>query len=1310
MEKRKEKGKKIFCLITTFTAAAVLLGAANLRTAIAAEQKTQTVDMRIIGTTDIHGQLNSTNYESNEDYSSGGLARVFDLVQKTKAELPKENTVTLDVGDTLFDYTTEYIYSKYYNEMQPIYKAMAKVGYDAITLGNHDFDYGYEYILNQLNGTGLMDITVVSNITDSKNGEYPFHENMLLTRKMKTKSGETVEVKIGIIGQTIPTLTGKTHSYVGILKGEDMITNAETQAAKLKEMGADIVIALSHTGIGPESPEPNFKNVAYALTKIDDIDVVVCGHEHNVFPTTDMTSPYYKLPNVDKKTYLMNGKNVIMAGSRGSAIGVVDLTLEVKGGKVKIADRSSEIRKVTNQNTKENKEIASLFGSWNDELMAYSTDVIGKVEKETIIHNYYGLLGDNTAIQLLNNAKMYYAMDYVIKNAPAYKDYPIIAASTYDSYGTESIDDFVTIKDEITEADLAKLQSYNNYLYLYTITGKQLKEWLEWSASAYETILFNNKWLDKTMSKLMEETGLKSLLREEWLNDWSSFYIFDGIDYVINPTVEPRYDISGNKISVNERIKSLTYNGKKVTDNMKFIIATNKITKPVAANRGVETQIVYKSFNRSQAILADYVEQLSKSGSILPKVDYNWKVDFPASYKFLIKTPAYAHELFKETPWFEKYLTEEDGYRYYIASYPKSYKDEEGPSIIAIAGVTNPTGSPYEVEVYATDESEITHLRYMKGDYDLDYSGWVTARKVTNRTFTVWENGTYSIFAEDAHGNKTIKKIVIDNFRDDLLGRPTAESYTNRKSSIKGTGEPGATIVFEAYTGEYKGEIGKNGKYAYPLPSQPSGSSVTFYVIDEKNGLESERVTVPVKRTGPNQPSVNPIYNNAPYITGNLNDDDATVIAIIDDTVYVTSEGGKELFEANTEIYDPSYTIVKTKFETTASGYYALYIPKLEAGKSVTIYNLDHVSRNSRVKTAKVIEVVPNAPQLYEISNIERTLTGYVPSGKANYDMTLKIGDKTYTTKTDKEGKFTFQFRDQLQAGQVLSVTTTDYKNGSARTSYPTEIVVKDIESYVKTNSTTLTIDNITTKSYLVAGNSFDSQTVYLAIVKPESTTFTNSLYVLETDSFGRYKYCLEDKLELGTKIYVMVRFADGKILTANKAEVLPGRPEPPILVKEVTNTDKQVLVIANKDCEITLKIGKKTYVTSEYTYEEENDRYIYTLEIDREISGTEMNITATNVTGTSDPLTANFVKAAPDQPQVNTIAAGAKKITGKVELLDNETKIFAQIGKKTYEGTMNKKGNFEIEIPKAKAGDKIKVWGTNKAGRGPLIQVVVEK
>ena len=267
-----------------------LIGTGRPGSAKAAESKADYVDFRIIGTTDLHGQLNSKDYERGVNFNSGGLARVYDLIKKTRAELPDGNTITLDAGDVWFDYTTEYIFAANQEEIQPIYKAMSLIGYDAITLGNHEFDYGYDYLLRQLEGSGLRNITVVSNVTDARTGEHPFLENMLITRTVKTRNGKEVEIKIGIIGQTVPVFASKTHSYTGILIGEDMVENAKVQAAKLKEMGADIIIALSHTGIGPENPEPNFKNVAYALTKIPEIDAVIAGHEHNLYPTTDMSS------------------------------------------------------------------------------------------------------------------------------------------------------------------------------------------------------------------------------------------------------------------------------------------------------------------------------------------------------------------------------------------------------------------------------------------------------------------------------------------------------------------------------------------------------------------------------------------------------------------------------------------------------------------------------------------------------------------------------------------------------------------------------------------------------------------------------------------------------------------------------------------------------------------------------------------------------------------------------------------------------------------------------------------------------------
>ncbi len=1315
----------------------------NRDEAWAAASSKETVSLRVIGTTDLHGQLNSKDYEQGVDYSNGGLARLSDLIRKTKQEVPTESIITVDAGDTLFDYTTEYIFAESQQEIQPIYQALSQIGYDAITLGNHDFDYGYEYILRQLNGTGLKDITIVSNVTDSKTGEYPFLENMLITRTLTSTAGNKIDVKIGIIGQTIPTLTSKTHSYAGILKTEDMVENAKTQAKKLKEAGADVIIALSHTGIGPEKPELNFKNVAYALTKIDEIDVVVCGHEHNLFPTTDMTSTYYQLPNVDKKTYLMNGKNVIMAGNRGSALGVVDLTLNVYKDTLRISDRKSELRMVTDKNTTENLEIAKSYGVWEDKLLNYSTDIIAKLNDGELIQNFYGMLGDNAAIQLLNDSKIDYAARYVQTAGTQYKDYPIIAASTYMAYGAVNVEDFINIHDDITESDLSAIQPYNNYIYLYIITGKQLKEWLEWSASAYETTANGSKWSGGVMNDLMQQNGIKSLLREDWLEDWSNFYVFDGIDYVIDPFSEPRYDLNGNRIGLGERITSLTYNGKPVTNDMKFLLATNKITKPTSANKGVETQVVLNGFNRTQTVLSKYIRLLAVDGSIAPQVDNNWRINIPEDKSFIVKVPYMGAELFKKTAWYKSHLKDIDFYGYFAAAYPDEGKDTVSPHIVVSPVITSATASPYKVAVQVTDRSEIKTIRYMTGTMKLeDFSESKGMSLDTDNTFTVSKNGNYTIFAEDNAGNKGIYLLTIDNFRDDLLSSPTIDSYTNRKTKISGRGEPNTKIIFEAYTGVYESKISKAGTFSYALPAQPSGTVVSVYLKNEEKGLESARVRVTVKRTGPNMPSINPIMNTNGYISGDLNDDDATLIAIVGDTVYVPEKGGKELYQKSAEIYNPSLKIVEVGFESDSLGLCTLLVPPQISGADVTIYSLDHLSRSSRVYKTTVRDVGPNAPVVYEITNIEKTIRGYVPAsaGKA-YNITIKLGNDSYTVKSDEKGNFSYQFAEQLHAGDQIGVTAYDEKNGALRNSYTTELIVGDIEKYIKGDTTNLTLNRVTDISYLISGNFAEKGLVYVAIANGADKNFKSVVNTVEADDFGRFKLRLDQKLDAGNVVYALVRFDNGKIYTANKTEVLASKPDKPALVKPITNTDNTVQLVAKKGSEMILTIGDAVYTTTKAEYDNENNRYLYTLEIDRGVSGTKVKAIAKNDAGSSDVLTFVIGKAAPDQPKVDSIKKGATKITGKIELLDyvvpdeegtgaegdikeeiperfkdapekvakTQTRIYAQIGKKYYEGTITNNGKFTIKIPAQKSGTEISIFGMNKAGKGPLIKVVVK-
>lgn len=629
-------------------------------------------------------------------------------------------------------------------------------------------------------------------------------------------------------------------------------------------------------------------------------------------------------------------------------------------------------------------------------------------------------------------------------------------------------------------------------------------------------------------------------------------------------------------------------------------------------------------------------------------------------------------------------------------------------------------------------------MKYINGERDANELAWVVSNDIPNKGFTVNKNGVYTIYAEDIHGNKSIRRLVIDNFNDNLLPRPIVDNYTNRKQKISGKAEPNTVLIIETPSSIYEQKIYASGKFSVELPGQLAETNIYLYVRDDKRGLESERVPVRINRTGPNQPHINTLYNNEGLLSGNARENATSVIAIIDDTVYVSDQGGRELFEGNKEIYNPIYKIIETFVYVDYDGQFVLMLPPQKKGTSISVYAIDHISRNSRVSKTTVKEAGPNAPVVNEVSNIERTITGYVPSS-SNINVELRIGGSTYTTKTDKNGYFSYNIDNQLYAGQPFEVVATDKKNGKERSSYPVEVFVNNIETYVRPNSTNLILNRVTDKSNLISGYYYAGDTVNIAITTGEGKDFSSKIYsATPDDSSFRFTYNLEEKLEVGTKVYVMARFVDGKILLANSFTVTAGRPDMPRLLNDITNTDKEAKVVSIKDSMISLKIGKKEYTTSEYVYDEATDQYIYTLATDRDISGTSISVTAINESGTSDPLLAQVMKISPDSPVVNAVFAGDKTITGSIELLDyvipredgietetklpkefknapsevakTQTRVYAQIGTKKYKGTIDNNGNFTISIPEQSEGTPIKLWGTNKAGRGPLIKVVITK
>lgn len=1351
--------------VTVLFSLAILLGLVCVSDSISADaQDADSAELRLIFTTDIHGQLTGYNYEQGTEYA-GGLSKLYGVIEKARQEAGADAYLTFDIGDVLYDVTTEYIISQDPEVLQPVYQAMSLIGYDAITLGNHDFDYGYDYIMNQLQASGLIEKTVVSNITDSKTGEHPFGENMMITKTLITESGKEAEVKIGVIGETIPKLSAKTESYTGVLKGEDIVKNVETQAANLKAQGADIVVVLSHSGFGPESPEENYKNVSYALTRIDDVDVILCGHEHNTFPDESKTTNYYKLPGVDKETGLVNGKLIIMANDRARSIGIADLTFTVHDdGSVELTGQESEVRKVSSGSS-ENEIIAGLYGDWEADLRKYCEDIIAEVDEENPLQNYFGLFEDTAAIQLLNDAKKSYAMKYINTTKPQYADLPIVAVSTYGSYGEDGAADYADISGEITEAGLGALQSYNSYVNIYKITGKQLKEWLEWAASAYEQINSDSTWTAGEMTGLMERTGLKPLIKQDWMEVWSNFFVFDGIDYTITPSIAARYDLTGNRINTSYRVSNIKYNGEAVTDTMEFIIVTDRITQPKDATLWADTQLVYGGYNRSQTIVTDYVKLLAKSGTVSVTPDNNWHIKLPAKYSFLVTASTQAADHTKLASWNEGFLLAAEDYDYYKGTLNYTENDTSAPNVVIKPMTTDPTRTSYDVLVDATDASGIAKLKYQSGDVGLNDVNWNIARDITDGKLTVYFNGTYTIYAEDKLGNSRTFQFKVDNIGTDVLGMPVVETYTNRKTSIKGTAELGTVVKIETPDKTYETQTTSLGTFSYKLPSQKSGTVIYVYAEEIDTGRVSDKVKIRVKRTGPEKPSANKYYNNSTGLTGKTNDEDGNIIVISGSTVYVPENGGTELFTNSAELYDKKYNIVEVPYTSDQNGNFSLSLPAQQVGTTLTVYNLDHLSRKSISVSVKVAEGGPYPPNLYEVTDIEKSVSGVVSPVSSNKVFTVYgiVNGTVYSVKTDKNGAFTLKFpNEELKAGDQIVMYATDTDGGKTRKSVNAVYSIKRIEDFVDPASY-ITIYDLDYTSDSVSGSYKSEEEIFISV----PTRGGRKLYQTSTDAGGYFSVDLEAgvSLEPGGYIYAMTRYVDGGIIDAASLMVPLPLPGIPAFAEEPDNTMGIIQILADQFTEkVVLKAGGDEYVLEEYTYNEEKDANVFNIKTGQIKSGTKLTVYAENSTGAGKSVSAKVVRLAPDAPKVDGLTAGVKKITGTVDLLappleekseeetgagkdagssdqsensdksqpkkpsrtaeedlsDKEqtaffkltkTKIFAKVGGVTYSGTVKADGTFVIEVPeKLKTDEEVTVWAQNYAGKGPESVVTVKK
>ena len=236
----------------------------------------QEVNLRILGTTDIHTNLYNYDYYKDAESLEFGLAKTATLIKQARAEA--ENTLLFDNGDLiqgnpLGDYKAK-VDKLEDGEVHPVFKAMDVLDYDAATVGNHEFNYGLDYLEEVLDDAPFpyVNANVYKDDHDNnpKNDRNYFKPYEMIKKRVTDENGKQQTIKVGVIGAVTPQITQWDKANLdGKVITKDIVKSVESQIPKMKKEGADIIVVLAHTGMGDEQVVEMEENATYDLTKVE---------------------------------------------------------------------------------------------------------------------------------------------------------------------------------------------------------------------------------------------------------------------------------------------------------------------------------------------------------------------------------------------------------------------------------------------------------------------------------------------------------------------------------------------------------------------------------------------------------------------------------------------------------------------------------------------------------------------------------------------------------------------------------------------------------------------------------------------------------------------------------------------------------------------------------------------------------------------------------------------------------------------------------------------------------------------------------